>query len=224
MGKGGRIACMFTPMALTIASLIAIVSLEVSGWSPNWVLDSNYLMSADFSNFSILDAGDRPELTVALRLAESSRSLRKTYRIYLWGYCTANESSDKIDWCSRRQSDFVFDPVEEFGLNFTAPDEQQIGTNGTDNALTSIINGAKENAKEFEDKILGEAVTRALSVYRHAAQWNFIAYQIAFWTTLITIVVSLLAICSRWGSLCTSIMSVVSPTHYPPELNDKGQS
>lgn len=213
MGRGGRVACIFAPMALTIGSLIAITFLEVSGWSPNWVLDSNYLMFADFSNFSILDAGDRPELTVALRLAESSRSFKKIYRIYLWNYCKANETSDKIDWCSRRESDFVFDPVEEFGLDATTLDEQQIGSNNADNALMSIVNGAKKDAKEFEEKILGEAASRALSVYRHAAQWNFIAYQIAFWTTLITIVVGLLAICSRWGSLCTWIMAVVSPTH-----------
>lgn len=211
-------------MALTIASLIAIAFLEVSGWSPSWVLDSNYLMSADFSNFSILDAGDRSELTEALRVAESSRSFRKTYRIYLWNYCTANKTSDNIDWCSRKQPDFVFDPVEEFGLNATTSEEQQNGTNYTDNALTSIVNIAKENAKEFEDKVLGKAASKALSVYRHAAQWNFIAYQIALCTTLTTIVVGLLAICSRWGSLCTWVMAIVSPDPYPSELNRKSQT
>lgn len=215
MGKGGRIACIFTPMVLTIASLVAIAFLEVSGWEPSSGLNSNYLMSVDFSNFSAADAGslsNSTELTAALTLAEASGQLKETYRIYLWNYCTANETAGNIDWCSDRQSSFVFDPVEEFGLNATTADTPT-GTSDADNAIASKINEAKENAQEFQDKVLGDTASGAIKVYKRVAKWNFIAYQISFWTTLITIVVGLLAICSRWGSLCTWIMAVVSFGH-----------
>lgn len=200
-------------MVLTIASLVAIAFLEVSGWKPSSSLNNNYLMSADFSNFTTANAGgltDSTELTAALTLAESSGQLKETYRIYLWNYCTANQTAGKIDWCSDRHSSFVFDPVEEFGLNATTTTDQSTGSTEADNAIASAINNAKDNAEEFEDKILGDSAAGAMKVYRRVAKWNFIAYQVSFWTTLITIVVGLLAICSRWGSLCTWIMAIIS--------------
>ena len=212
MGKGGRIACIFTPMVLTIASLVALAFLEASGWSPGSPLNNNYLMSVDFSNFTVADAGsvsNSTELTAALTLAEASGQLKETYRIYLWNYCSANKTSGDIDYCSDRQSSFVFDPVEQFGLNATDA-EVPTGTSSGDNAVTSAINNAKENVQEFQDNVLGDAASGAIKVYKRVAKWNFIAYQVAFWTTVITIVVGLLAICSRWGSLCTWIMAIVS--------------
>jgi hypothetical protein len=212
MGKGGRIACIFTPMVLTIASLVALAFLEASGWSPGSPLNNNYLMSVDFSNFTVADAGsvsNSTELTAALTLAEASGQLKETYRVYLWNYCSANKTSGDIDYCSDRQSGFVFDPVEQFALNATDA-EVPTGTSSGDNAITSAINNAKENAQEFQDNVLGDAASGAMKVYKRVAKWNFIAYQVAFWTTVITIVVGLLAICSRWGSLCTWIMAIVS--------------
>jgi len=211
MGKGGRIACIFTPMVLTIASLVALAFLEASGWSPGSPLNNNYLMSVDFSNFTVADAGsvsNSTELTAALTLAEASGQLKETYRIYLWNYCSANKTSGDIDYCSDRQSSFVFDPVEQFGLNAT--DSVPTGTSSGDNAVTSAINNAKQNVEEFQDNVLGDAASGAMKVYKRVAKWNFIAYQVAFWTTVITIVVGLLAICSRWGSLCTWIMAIIS--------------
>ncbi|KAM0716920.1 hypothetical protein Q7P37_006772 [Cladosporium fusiforme] len=212
MGKGGRIACIFTPMALTIASLIAIACLEVSGWSVDSSLNTNYLMSVDFSNFSAADAGNvanRTELTAALTLAHDAGALKETYQVYLWNYCTANKTAGDIDWCSDRESNFIFDPVEEFALNSTTA-EAPTGTSDSDNAIASKVNELKGNAKEFEDKVLGDSASAAMKTYRKVAKWNFIAYQVSFWTTLITIVVGLLAICSRWGSLCTWIMAIIS--------------
>lgn len=223
MGKGGRIACIFTPMILTIASLIAIAFLEVSGWEPDSAMNANYLMSVDFSNFSAADAGslaDSTELTAALTLAEASGQLKETYRIYLWNYCTANQTAGDIDWCSDRQSSFVFDPVEEFGLNATTA-EAPTGTSEADNAVASAINNAKQNVEEFQDKVLGDTASGAIKVYKRVAKWNFIAYQVSFWTTLITIVVGLLAICSRWGSLCTWIMAVVISKPRPDNRHTK---
>jgi hypothetical protein len=212
MGKGGRIACIITPMALTIASLIALAFVDVSGWSANSPLNNNYLMSADFSNFTVADAGslsNSTELTQALTLAQSAGVLKKSYRVYLWSYCTADKSAGDMDWCSKKSSSFVFDPVDIFALNTTSA-SAATGTSSADNALESEINNAKNNLEGKLDNVLGNSATSALKVYKKVAKWNFYAYQIAFWTTLITIVVGLLAICSRWGSLCTWIMAGVS--------------
>jgi hypothetical protein len=217
MGKGGRIACIITPMALTVASLIALAFIDVSGWSANSPLNNNYLMSADFSNFTVSDAGslsNSTELTAALTLAQSAGVLKKSYRVYLWSYCTADKSVGDMDWCSKKSSSFVFDPVEIFALNTTSA-SAGTGTSSADNALESTINNVKNNAEGKLDDILGDSATGALKVYKKVAKWNFYAYQIAFWTTVITIVVGLLAICSRWGSLCTWIMAGVS---LPPIL------
>lgn len=223
MGKAGRIACITTPMVLTIASLVALVFLEVSGWSAGSPLNNNYFMSVDFSNFTTADAGsvaNSTELTAALTLAKASNSLKDTYRVYLWSYCTADKSSDNMDWCSKKQSKFVFDPVEQFALNAT-DSSTSTGTSDADNAIASGLNELKGNAQEFEDKLLGDSASGAIKVYKRVATWNWYAYQIAFWTTIITIVVGLLAICSRWGSLCTWIMAIVSLSHVFSELRSK---
>jgi hypothetical protein len=212
MGKGGRIACIITPMALTIASLIALIFVEVSGWSAGSPLNNNYLMSADFSNFTVANAGslsNSTELTAALTLASTAGVLKKDYRVYLWSYCTADKSAGDMDWCSKKSSSFVFDPVEIFALNTTSA-SAATGTSSSDNALESTINNAKNSVEGKLDNILGDSASGAIKVYKKVAKWNFYAYQIAFWTTVITIVVGLLAICSRWGSLCTWIMAVVS--------------
>jgi len=208
MGKAGRIACITTPMVLTIASLIALAFVEVSGWSKGSPLNNNYMMSIDFSNFSTAGA-DAGTLTNALTAADTANILEDQYRVYLWSYCTADKSDNNMDWCSKKQSGFVFDPVDLFQLNSTSA-TTPTGTSSSDNAVESTINEIKDAYDSKKDDILGDTASGALKVYKKVAKWNFWAYQIAFWTTVITIVVGLLAICSRWGSLCTWIMAVVS--------------
>lgn len=215
MGKGARIACIFTPMALTIASFIALIILEASGWGPKSSLNNNYLVSADFSNFTVNDVGDKADngdLTAALQLAWTTNKIEKKYQIYLWSYCTAERgtSDSDLDWCSEKSNKFIFDPVEVFGMNATKAADAATATSGSDNAVTSAINDAKENFDNWSDKVLGDTASGAIKVYKRVAKWNAIAYQVAFWTTLATIVVGLLAICSRWGSLLTWIFAIVS--------------
>jgi hypothetical protein len=208
MGKAGRIACITTPMVLTIASLIALAFVEVSGWSKGSPLNNNYMMSINFSNFSTAGA-DSGDLTTALTAASAAGILEDQYRVYLWSYCTGDKADSTMDWCSNKQSGFVFDPVDLFKLNST-DGATPTGTSSSDNAVESAINSVKDKYENSKDELLGDTASKAMSVYKRVAKWNFWAYQIAFWTTVITIVVGLLAICSRWGSLCTWIMAVVS--------------
>lgn len=207
MGKAGRIACITTPMVLTIASLIALAFVEISGWSKGSPLNNNYMMSINFSNFSTAGA-EAGDLTTALTAASAAGVLEDQYRVYLWSYCTGDRADSNMDWCSKKQSGFVFDPVNLFELNSTTA-VTPTGTSSSDNAVESAINSVKDKYENKKDDLLGDAASKAMDVYKRVAKWNFWAYQIAFWTTVITIVVGLLAICSRWGSLCTWIMAVV---------------
>lgn len=220
MGKGGRVACICTPMSLTVASFLALTFFQISGWLSNSLLDQNFLMYADFGNLSVTGVDGftfRPELAEALSLASMSGKLEDTYRIYLWNYCTANQTSDDMTYksgrCSERQSSFIFDPVGVFGLNATSSSRQPDDSKNTDNAIVTAIDAVKDDLKTLETKVLGDAASRALSIYRRVARWNFVVYQCAFWTTLFTIIVGLVAICSRWGSLLTWIMAIVSFVH-----------
>ena len=217
MGKGGRIACIFAPMGLTVASFLALTFCQVSGWHSNSLLDPNFLMHADFGNLSVtsIDGGiGRPELAEALSLASTSGKLEDTYRIYLWNYCSGSRSSSEVTHresrCSERQSSFIFDPVGVFGLNATSSSRQLDDSNKTNNTFVTAIDAIKDDLKSLETRVLGGTASRALSIYRRVARWNFIAYQCAFWTTLVTIIIGLMAICSRWGSLFTWIMAAVS--------------
>ena len=113
----------------------------------------------------------------------SSNKLYDFYEVYMWNYSAGSTSNgvDTIQYCSPRQAKFVFNPIDVWGLNGTT--------------IQKDIPGA---------------VTSAINAYSKGAQWMFIAYTVAFWVTAATIVVGLLAICSRIGSSLTTIVSSVS--------------
>lgn len=204
MGKAGRIACIFTPMALTIASFICLVLVEVSGWNGN--LGSYYFFQANLTNLTI--PTDSSDQTLTLAIQDAKDHLADIYQIHLWNYCYSNSSSDHVDNCSKRESEFVFNPVDIWGLNVT--NTTATSTSSADNAVESAIHSVKENASELEEELLGKSAKEALDAYRTAAKWMWIAYQVSFWTTLATIVVGILAIFSRWGSFLTWIFSSLS--------------
>ncbi|EME49275.1 hypothetical protein DOTSEDRAFT_163502 [Dothistroma septosporum NZE10] len=185
MGKAGRVACITIPMALTIASFVCLALVEVAGWNKN-TLNSLHFFEANLENLTVASSGD-DVVTTAIDSVLASSAVAKIYQVHLWNYCTANKTDGDIDQCSKRKSDFVFDPLTVW-------------------AVATLEN----NSEEYEDKILGESGRKALSAYRAVAKWMFIAYQVSFWTTLATIVVGILAIFSRWGSLITWALAFVS--------------
>ncbi|KAF2771138.1 hypothetical protein EJ03DRAFT_251425, partial [Teratosphaeria nubilosa] len=180
MGKAGRIACIFTPWALTIASFICLILIEVSGWSRSSSLTRLYFFEANFTNLDIASASaaaNTTTLTTALEYAKQEDLLRDIYQIHLWNYCTSNKTNGKIDWCSKRHKNYYFDPL---------------------------------TTESLENEMLGKSAREAFDAYKKVSKWMFIAYQTSFWTTLATIACGLLAIFSRWGSLLTWLLSIVS--------------
>jgi hypothetical protein len=236
MGKAGRAACILTPMLLTLASFICLLLLQLGGISKgNDTLNNYNFFVADLTNLTV--PSDSSELTTAIQTAQESGALADIYQIHLWNYCSANSTSDgEIDYCSGRKSNFVFDPLDVWGISIANSTATATATG--DNAVESAVSSVKNTISQYEDQLLGDSGKKALDAYRKVAKWMFIAYQVclvrlggiplhsrhhifsnadhfhqvAFWTTLATIAVGLLAICSRWGSLLTWIVALVSHT------------
>lgn len=202
MGKAARIACIFTPMALTIASFVCLIFVELGG---STIKDMQFF-SANTTNLTVSGV-DNQVLTTAIDAAKGS--LAKTYDIYLWNYCSSNETDGSDKECSDRQSEFVFDPLEVWGFEISNGTDAT-STTSSDNAVESAIASVKGQSEEYENQLLGSSGKKALEAYRKVAKWMFIAYQVSFWTTLATIVVGILAIFSRWGSFLTWILAFVS--------------
>lgn len=185
----GRVACIFTPFALTIASLVCIVLVFIAGSKQkNTALDDLYFFRADLSNFTSNPSTDLIPgtsvddslLKTGLDEAKKALNLKDYYTIYLWNYC-AWDGKDQYSYCSPKQAEFWFNPVDVWGLNGTGVE-----------ALFP---------KELKD---------GLDAYHTASKWMFVAYVAALITTVLEIVVGVSAIFSRWGSFATTIVSTLS--------------
>ena len=60
------------------------------------------------------------------------------------------------------------------------------------------------------EQLFPKQLQDGLNAYQTAAKWMFIAYIVAVSVTALELLVGMLAIFSRWGSLVTTIISVVS--------------
>jgi len=197
MGKVGRIACIATPMALTIVSLILLFVVFLGGLNKgDSNLSSLYYFKADTTGFkhNITSSGllsiNLPgtaddklrNFLNSLTSTNSAQKLSDVYEVYLWNYCDGSKDNStgtvKLTHCSPRQARYWFNPVEVWGLN----------NSGVENLMPSELQ-------------------KGLNIYRDVSQWMFVAYAIAFFATLANVVVGLLAICSRWGSCATTLIS-----------------
>jgi hypothetical protein len=113
--------------------------------------------------------------------------LKDFYDIGLWNYCYGNKTSHgdyEITHCTARQSEFYFDPITVWHLNDTT------------------VDGVKP--------VLPSKLQDGINTYRTVAKWMFIGYCIAAGATVVELLVGLLAIFSRLGSLLTSLVSAIS--------------
>ncbi|EGP92360.1 uncharacterized protein MYCGRDRAFT_53034, partial [Zymoseptoria tritici IPO323] len=181
MGKAGRAACILTPMLLTLASLICLLLVQLGGINKsNDTLNSMSFFTANLTNFTSTSISGDSTLALALQQVQDTGSVADIYQIHLWNYCTANSSAD---------GDTDMDKCSKRKQNFVFDPVKVWG---------------------LEEKILGKSGKEALHAYRTVAKWMFIAYQVAFWTTLATLVVGIFAVFSRIGSLCTWILALIS--------------
>ncbi|KAK4980945.1 hypothetical protein LTR66_010279 [Elasticomyces elasticus] len=211
MGKLGRFACIFTPMALTITSLVLTILLLLGGsMQSSGTLNSLHFFSADFSNFSV-PGSDSSALAVALTAARKNGSIADFYHIHLFNYCSGKTvagangaaAEEKVDYCSPRSKDFWFDPVAVWDLSGTAKI-----AGATSNI--AVVNAAEGNATAMTNRLLGDAAAKGLDAYRRVAGWMCAAYIASLCLGLATVLLGIFAIFSRIGSMITTIVAVLS--------------
>ncbi|KAK4694887.1 hypothetical protein P7C71_g2763, partial [Lecanoromycetidae sp. Uapishka_2] len=197
MGKAGRFACIFTPMALTIASLVCLIIVGLGGTNKgNTSFNNLYFFRANTSDISIDPSLiNLPSNALTDKIdnltsgtVNSVLDIKDFYHVHLWNYCDgdfkSNSSggvSDDVTFCSPHTNEFWFNPVEVWGLNNT----------GVDQFFST----------ELRD---------GLNTYHTVAKWMFIAYLVALISTIVEILVGFLALFSRLGSVATTIVSTVS--------------
>lgn len=198
MGKVGRFACIFTPMVLTIASLVCLIIVALGGTNKNnSTLNNLYFFRANTSDITISPSdlnlpGDLPiggisdDTTTAVK---SALGVANLYHVSLWNYCSGDFQkngrggvSDHITYCSPRKNEFWFNPIEVWHL---------------------------ENSTVV-DHLLSKELKAGLDTYRTVAKWMFVAFIIALISTIVEIFVGFLALFSRWGSLATTVVSTIS--------------
>lgn len=191
MGKIGRIACIATPMALSLAAFICLILVFLGNWNKSDDnLTSIYFMKADMSKFrsniSALSSVDIPftdaddKFLAALTLS-ASNNLSDIYTVGLWNYCSGDKNSTGIDYCSGRTASYYFDPIKVWGLNSSDTEEY------------------------IPDKLAS-----GIKIYKKIAYWMFAAYAVAFFATLAELLIGILAIFSRWGSFLTTIVASIA--------------
>ncbi|CAI7664502.1 unnamed protein product [Penicillium bialowiezense] len=199
MGKAGRIACIFTPYVLTIASLICIIMVGLGCTkASSSTLNDLYFMRLDLSNMSSnsdaittienklseagIDVSDS-DITKLINTLQDDSTIADFYDIGLWGYCQGNitNNKDTVSSCTKPKAEFYFNPSDVLGVS----------------------------ESELEEE-LGSSVKKIMKVYKAVSKWMFIAYLVAFIATCAQILVGIFAIFSRWGSCVTTIVSIVS--------------
>ena len=121
-------------------------------------------------------------LASALETAKTNLKINDYYTLYLWNYC-AWDGDDTYSYCSPKQAEFWFNPVEVWGLNSTGATIE-----------TLLPTSLQDSLKTYE------AVSKAM----------FIFYIVALVCTCLELLVGISAIFSRWGSFFTTFFSAVS--------------
>lgn len=200
MGKAGRFACIFTPMALTIASLVCLVIIGLGGTNKsNSFYNDLYFFRANTSAINIDPSlvPNLPNLPAdvdklvgdnAGKIVKTALNISDFYHISLWNYCEGDFGSnstggtvDNVKFCSPHTNEFWFNPVEVWKLNNTGI-----------------------------DKLFSKELQSGLDTYKTVAKWMFIAYVVALISTIVEILVGFLALFSRLGSVVTTIVSSIS--------------
>lgn len=199
MGVAGRIVCIFTPYVLTIASLICIILVGLGCTDKHsGTLNDLYFFRADLQNLTLSSSAQSSisnalsaegvnasssDLSSLLNQAKNALQLKDFYDVGLFGYCDGNVTKNNFDttYCSKAKAAFWFNPVEVWGLNGT----------GVENVLPKNLQND-------------------LNMYKAVSKWMFVAYIVAFASTVLELLVGLTAICGRLGSCITTLVSSVS--------------
>ncbi|EEQ85462.1 hypothetical protein RJZ56_004354 [Blastomyces dermatitidis] len=194
MGKGGRIACIFTPYLLSIGALVCLVFVGLGVTNTKAPLKNIYFVKADLKDLDLNSKGIPNELlpfTNSLQQADASGNLHDFYLVGLWNHCYGEYENGefKIVRCTDRKAKYWFNPIDEWDLEDLVEDNS-------------------------DDKFLPDNLDKGLSAYKKVAGWMFIAFIVAFVATCVELLVGIAAVFSRWGSLVVTIVSAVSSVFF----------
>ncbi|KAG9960776.1 hypothetical protein KCU61_g6143, partial [Aureobasidium melanogenum] len=213
MGKAGRAVCIFTPMALTIASFICVLLINLGGIDKSsTTLNDLHFFTADFTNFTT----DSSTLGTVINLAKEEGFISNKYEIFLWNYCDSGNgtSSENITHCSARQTGFWFNPYKvwslEKALNATEDAASDLAGTSDSSVLSELESYVSSNADALYDKVLDSSTRKSIDLYKKVSKWMFAAYFAGLWALILTIIFGIFAVCSRWGSFLTWICAIIS--------------
>lgn len=206
MAKFGRFVCVGLPFALTVASLICILIVMLTGITSNGL----YLFKANTKDLSIAIAdlssltkradhmdlagsavgdavtsavtGAAGDLIKTTNITASDLGLFDSYTVSLWNYCY---TTDDTTTCLPAKFDWAADAT---------------------NITTTLTNIATANGVSFAD----ETLINAVKTFSLVVKWTEVVYILAAILAAVELVVGLFAFCSRVGSCCTFIVSAAS--------------
>lgn len=201
---------LFLAFGLSLASLAGILLVLFGGLDKgSKVFDNLFAMQIDLTTFfanepdgssrgmiagvTNMTAGNIPGMNAdnqafAQALWQERRigQLKQFYNVYLWDWCSSDAAVvDSNAFCSAETFAFTFDPFKAMNLT------RSIGS-------------------KTEDGAYPEALRVAMQAYNKSSTWLRISYIIAGIAKLVELIFGLVAVTSKWGSLCAAFTALVS--------------
>jgi hypothetical protein len=201
---------LFVAFGLSLASLAGILLVLFGGLSRgSQVFDNLFAIQIDLTTFFAnepdgssrgmipavmnMTAGNIPGMNSdnqafaqALWHERRLSQLTQFYNVYLWDWCSSNAAVvDSQAFCSPQEWAFTFNPFSAMGLT------RSIGS-------------------QSEDSVYPQALGAAMRTYDRASTWLRVSYIIAGVAKALELIFGLVAVTSRWGSLCAAFTALVS--------------
>lgn len=222
MGKAGRVACIITPYALTIASIICIIMVGLGCTQANSkTLDNLYFIRVSFGQFSqpAEHATNHTSLLQADLQHVSSTGTKTTQQIesILADHGITNIGASQVsNVISQLEGDSSLKDFYDVGLWGYC--DGDVTNNNYDTTWCSkpksMFYFDPLRVWGLNNKLLKQELPsdygKMMKIYKAVSKWMFIAYVLAFVTTAVEILVGFFAICSRWGSCVTTLFALVA--------------
>jgi hypothetical protein len=220
MGKAGRLACIFTPMALTIASLLCLaIVLSGQAYQKSDLSKELFFFKVRFPNSA---SSPNPRDSPSPANSDTDYAQADTT-----GFKNNPKTFEKLP------EGVTPEAVEQMKVAASAGNMRDIYQVGFWNYCEADLKDGKEENWHCTDRQnyfwfnpfqvwklentsiqagFPEDFQKGIDTYHKVSRWMFISYMVALVLTIAEILVGISAIFSRWGSLVTTIVSTVRPS------------
>jgi hypothetical protein len=225
MAHTGRIACIFTPYLLTIASLVCIVIVGLGCVkATSGALGNVYFIrvSFQFPHFALFEAELSTQCLCYDKVNLQNITSNGTKSITEIEDILGEHNVTDID------AEGISDIVSRIQDNSTSKDFYQIGLWGycdgyVSNGNYNLTDCSKPKSDFYFDPLsvwglnndsvldkLPNGYHKFSKTYKAVIRWMSIAYILAFVTTILEIAVGIFAVWSRWSSCVTTLFAVLA--------------